>query len=224
MCTIGIAKAEQSHIWERQEHEHYVEPEWCSRRLFEVEKFEGIIWDPCCGFGRIPEAAMDAGYPIGATDIVDRGYKSPAFEVSDFLQTQGLCRNIVCNPPFDIFRQFATRALKIARCKVAMIWLVRTLPAARWLQDTPLARIWLLTPRPSMPPGEVITRGEKPGGGKQDFCWLVWDKAHVGPASIGWLHRDGAYDAQDDFAKSLDVGYAAIRERQAAGGPGWEPK
>jgi hypothetical protein len=25
--------------------------------------------------------------------------------------------------------------------------------------------------------------------------------------------------AQDDFAKSLDVGYAAIRERVAAGGP-----
>jgi hypothetical protein len=33
-----------------------------------------------------------------------------------------------------------------------------------------------------------------------------------------------AYDAQDDFAKSLDVGYAAIRERMAKGGPGWTPK
>lgn len=31
------------------------------------------------------------------------------------------------------------------------------------------------------------------------------------------------YDAQDDFAKSLDVGYAAIRERVASGGPGWTP-
>jgi hypothetical protein len=33
-----------------------------------------------------------------------------------------------------------------------------------------------------------------------------------------------AYDGQDDFAKSLDVGYEAIRERVAAGGPGWKPK
>ena len=32
------------------------------------------------------------------------------------------------------------------------------------------------------------------------------------------------YNAQDDFAKSLDEGYSAIRERKAAGGPGWEPK
>jgi hypothetical protein len=31
------------------------------------------------------------------------------------------------------------------------------------------------------------------------------------------------YDAMDDFAKSLDVGYAAIRERMARDGPGWTP-
>jgi len=32
------------------------------------------------------------------------------------------------------------------------------------------------------------------------------------------------YNAQDDFAKSRDVGFAAIRERMAGGGPGWDPK
>lgn len=32
------------------------------------------------------------------------------------------------------------------------------------------------------------------------------------------------YDAADDFAKSLDVGYAAVRERVAQGGEGWTPK
>ena len=34
---------------------------------------------------------------------------------------------------------------------------------------------------------------------------------------------DLPYDGQDDFAKSLDVAYAAIRERVAAGGPPWTP-
>lgn len=184
-----LARVENSHIWAREEHEHYVEPEWCSRRLFEVEQFEGPVTDPCCGFGRIPEAAKAAGYISGAGDIVDRGYTSPAFRVADFLADSHAYRDIVCNPPFDIFRLFAEHALKLARGKVAMIWLVRTLPAARWLQDTPLARIWLLTPRPSMPPGHVITAGEKPGGGKQDFCWLVWDRAHKGAAEVGWLRR-----------------------------------
>lgn len=32
------------------------------------------------------------------------------------------------------------------------------------------------------------------------------------------------YDANDDVTKSFEEAYAAIRERKAAGGPGWEPK
>lgn len=185
-----LKRPEASHIWQREEHEHYVEPEWCSKRLFEVEKFEGEIFDPCCGFGRIPEAAKAAGhYPVRARDIVDRGYKSFGI-VEDFLKCGDTLDNVVSNPPFDIFQSVATHALKLARRKVAMIWLVRTLPAARWLRQTPLAKVYLLTPRPSMPPGRVIAAGEKPGGGKQDFCWLVWDKDHEGPAAIDWLHRD----------------------------------
>lgn len=187
-----IKRAENSHIWQREEAEHYVEPEWCSQRLFAVEAFEGAVWDPACGFGRIPDAARKRGHTIVYSDICDRGYDPHGMKViSNFLETDGkMVENIVSNPPFDIFKEFALHALTLATRKVAMIWLVRTLPAARWLQDTPLARILLLTPRPSMPPGHVIARGEKPGGGKQDFCWLVWDKAHTGPASIGWLHRD----------------------------------
>lgn len=189
MTVAELKRPEASHIWAREEHEHYVEPEWCSKRLFEVEGFDGMIADPCCGFGRIPEAAKSAGhYPVRARDIVDRGYAG--CEVQDFLQCADTLDNVVSNPPFDIFQPFAQHALKLARRKVAMICLVRTLPAARWLRDTPLAKVYLLTPRPSMPPGHVITAGEKPGGGKQDFCWLVWDNDHDGPASIEWLHRD----------------------------------
>jgi hypothetical protein len=33
-----------------------------------------------------------------------------------------------------------------------------------------------------------------------------------------------AYDADDDFARSINEGYRAIRERVKAGGPGWTPK
>jgi len=35
--------------------------------------------------------------------------------------------------------------------------------------------------------------------------------------------QDESYDAADDFARSLDACYAAIRARVAAGGEGWEP-
>jgi hypothetical protein len=48
----------------------------------------------------------------------------------------------------------------------------------------------LLTPRPSMPPVEVILRGEKPGGGRTDFCWLVFEPDYEDEPTIGWLRRE----------------------------------
>jgi len=47
-----------------------------------------------------------------------------------------------------------------------------------------------MTPRPSMPPGQLILRGEKPGGGRVDFCWTIFVVGHVGPPELRWLHRD----------------------------------
>jgi hypothetical protein len=192
MSEQGQIRKLDAHVWERQAEEWYVEPSWVSERLFEVEDFAGSVWDPCCGMGRIPTSADKAGHYVFASDVVDRGY-GPAY-IKDFLQcdtgSNSAC-NIVCNPPFDRFEDFAHLALACRGIrKVAMIWLVRRLNAARWLQKTPLARVYLLTPRPSMPPGHVILRGEKPGGGTQDFCWLVWDTAHRGPPELAWLHRD----------------------------------
>ena len=41
-----------------------------------------------------------------------------------------------------------------------------------------------------------------------------------GALVTSWSWRSGDYDAEGDFAKSLEEGYRAIRERVAAGGPG----
>lgn len=182
-----------AHAWDREKLEHYVEPHWCSERLFAEEKFEGQIWDPCCGFGRIPDAAMAAGYSVYATDIVNRGYRG-LDECFDFLKhnDQEASPNLVFNPPFKIAGTFAHHALSLSSTqKVAMIFPTARLNAAHsWLSGMPLARIWLMTPRPSMPPGHVIASGQKPGGGKMDFCWLVFTRGRIGPPDVRWLHRD----------------------------------
>lgn len=181
-----------AHTWDRETHEHYVEPFWCSERLFEVEGFEGPIWDPCCGFGRIPDSARAAGLTAIATDIVDRGYRG-LIRTADFIQSPRIIEtdfDIVCNPPFNIAGRFARHALDMPGVrKVAMIFPTARLNAAHWIQDTPLARVWLMTPRPSMPPGHTITAGEKPGGGKTDFCWLVWTKNRIGAPDLRWLRK-----------------------------------
>jgi len=195
-------KPRNSHIFARDEHDHYVEPEWVSERLFDVEQFQGPILDPACGWSRILTSARKHGYRVRGSDIANRvGARHPDFRVLDFLMQQdastwqwwanaGSC---VSNPPFDKFKEFYRQASALGFSKIAMLWLVRRLNAATWLQNTPLEKIYLLTPRPSMPTGAHILSGGKVGGGKQDFCWLVWSllRQSSSPA-LHWLHRDAS--------------------------------
>jgi len=59
-----------------------------------------------------------------------------------------------------------------------------------WLTPLPLAHMYLITPRPSVPPRAVFDRGEKAEGGRPDFIWLILDRTHEGKPIWGWLHRD----------------------------------
>jgi hypothetical protein len=198
-----------AHIFAKERHGHYVEPAWCSERLFAVDDFGppgSLIYDPACGWGTILRSALDAGYRATGGDIVDRLQRKrlelwgpngiSSFTKNDFLN--GVRRrprecSIVCNPPFDHVDTFCEQAIRIATHKVAMIMLLRRLPAARWLTGLPLETVYMLTPRPSMPPGAWIADGNKPGGGTQDFCWLVFNKLKVpGPPVMKWLTRSNA--------------------------------
>ena len=153
-----------------------------------VEPFAGLIWDPAAGSGTIPRAARAAGSSNFASDIADHGCGLR----QDFLIASAPAEafDIVTNPPFRLARAFVERALTLGATKTAVIFPTARLNATRWLEPLPLAKIYLLTPRPSMPPGEVIDRGERPGGGRTDFAWLVFNRGHCGPPELRWLHRD----------------------------------
>ena len=155
--TIGIAKARNSHIFERHEHDRYVEPAWCTKRLFAVERFAGLIWDPACGLGTILKAARDAHYSSYGSDIAQDAIGT----LQDFFTAASPVKgfSIVTNPPFGLIHEFAEHALELGALKVAMICPVARLNAAHWIEL--LARVWLLTPRPSMPPAEI--RSDKEG-------------------------------------------------------------
>jgi hypothetical protein len=173
--------------------------------LFEVESFgaeRALVYDPCCGWGRIPYAAATAGYTAFGSDIIDRthdpvfGLNSFRFFLHDFLKDPATCSpwSAVFNPPFagDYIQDFVKHALRIVRYKVAALIPLRRLPAAHWLEGKPLERIWLLTPRPSLPPASYIRAGNVPSGGGQDFAWLVFNvmRPTVDEPRTKWLHRD----------------------------------
>lgn len=185
----GPLRKRESHLWQRDAHDWYVEPEWCSTRLFEIERFEGEVWDPACGLGRIVCAASAAGLPTHESDIADRGR---GYQL-DFLTSWKRTANIVSNPPFGIAEKFVAHALDLAERKVAMLlpanWVQGAKPS-RWLENTPLFRVLFVAPRPSMPPGAAILAGQKPGNGTTDYAWFIWLRGYDGRAQLGWLRRD----------------------------------
>jgi hypothetical protein len=191
------ARAKRTHVFAKAERLHYVEPEWCSVRLFEVEQFHGPIWDPFCGWGRVVEAAQNAGYETRATDItdtIDRSYMR-LDQTLDFLTVDRLDPDvaIVANPPFS--DRIIQHVIALDPAKAALIWpFARLVAAHEWLSTAPLARVLMMTPRPSMPPASYIAAGETPGGARVEHCWLIFERGHRGPAQLLWLHRDGGRD------------------------------
>lgn len=187
----GPLRKRESSIWIRDRHDWYVEPQWCADRLFAVLPFVGEVIDPACGRGNIVEAARRAHHCAEGWDLIDRGF--PGTKVRDFREHREPICNIVSNPPFGIAQHFVSHALQLARHTVCMLlpanW-VQGDKRSRWLESTPLASVYFITPRPSMPPGAVVAAGGKPGNGTTDYAWFVWTRGRVGSAEICWLRRE----------------------------------
>jgi predicted RNA methylase len=197
----------QSHIFEKQMHEHYVEPQEVADAVIRELERSGLIvkrttvLDPACGFGRIVRAAVARGHATTGVDIVPRWRNSPDGKLNKavLIKANGLtfmraCQPgtfgaVISNPPFESAEEFVDAALHVAPI-VAFI-----LPAtwdcgekrSYWLDGTPLAYNMPIVPRPSMPPGEYLLAGNKPGGGRKDYALYVWKRGHVDKSSGGFI-------------------------------------
>ena len=113
--AVNGRRPRRSHIFDRDDRDFYVEPAWCSERLFAVEPFAGPIWDPAAGSGTIPRAARAAGLSYFASDIADRG----CGQRQDFLFASAPAEafNVVTNPPFRLARDFCRTRSDVGRCE-----------------------------------------------------------------------------------------------------------
>lgn len=203
---MSEARAKNAKIWERDPDDWYVEPSWVSKRLFETVDFVGKVVDPCCGMGNIVKSALSLGISAEGRDlrdrsqlIIDAGFTPPPnFSQQNFMDGEGYVDNVVFNPPFGLINEapypFIEHALDVARYSVAVMvqtmWVMGD-KRSRWLETKPVRKVLLITPRPSMPPGRVILAGDKPGGGTQDYCWVIFERGYRGPRELGWLHKNG---------------------------------
>lgn len=191
MTDAALPTVTRAHKWPRDPNDFYIEPEWCSHRLFDHVRFQGRITDPSCGMGRIVNAAAAAGYQAEGFDKVDRGY---GHGVRDFMETDAYYENIVSNPPYSISDAYVARALERTQFAVVVLLPLTWMSGgrrSRWLESQPLSCVWVLTPRPSLPPGEAILAGGKIGSGTTDFAWFGFIRGHTRPPVLSWIHRDG---------------------------------
>lgn len=196
----GRKQRKDAHLWIRDPHDWYVEPVKSTEQLLTVENFPGWTHDPCCGQGNIVETMLATGYTVTGSDLIQRVAAPWHLGQADFLDgDDGLfgADNCVFNPPY--YRaigaeQACMRALEKAPGKVAAFLEARFLfganRARRFWREHPPNRLWLLTDRPSCPPGVWLAAGNKAEGGEQSFFWAVWDAKRL-PAgclpSMGWL-------------------------------------
>lgn len=179
--------------YERDPLDWYVEPGWVTEALLAAEPFVGDVWDPACGLGNIVIECRKAGLYAGGSDIADRGANFGWF--SDFLADDFVANcdepdNIITNPPYRHALDFTLKAIELARQKAAIFvpvaFLTSQKRAATLYGPHPPSRILYLADRPSCPPGAADVPAR---GGTTDYCWIVWNKTHVGPTTVGWLRK-----------------------------------
>ncbi len=176
---------EFTETYQRNDNDFYIEPRWCIEALIKAIKFEGQIHDPACGTGKIPLTFTAHGFTCTAHDLIDRGFGVSGI---DYLKDTNIYDNIVTNPPYNKSELFIKRALYNVTGRVAILARIAFLASQKRYElftdyITP-EKVVILSRRPSMPPGGL---GIIPQGGKTDFCWIVWNRNHIGPSEICWV-------------------------------------
>ena len=201
----------------RDELDFYSEQAWVVELLLDAERHQGKVLDPCCGNGTIGRVFAKRNHPIRSTDLTVRPYGECGFDFLDPRTDYGRVDHIVCNPPFRHTEAFIARALKVASKSAAFLvplkWLASQTRYDFFEQHGRPARVYVLSNRVSMPPGEFLdpetglfavddpephpkkgprwSVGDEPSGGAIDYCWVVFVPRYGGPTDLRWLSRGG---------------------------------
>lgn len=177
----------------RIEDDFYATPTEATEALFSVETFVGNVWEPACGNGMMSEVIKQYNEVI-SSDLVNRGYGKVGI---DFLKTNNrdagydIYDNIITNPPFSLFQEFAEKALYEANEKVALFGKLQALEGqkrATFLEKSPLKTVYIFKKRINpLRNGSPVDENGKPWASTMAFAWFVWEKGHIGKPQIAWI-------------------------------------
>jgi len=106
--TLG-ASSHSDH--DREQHDYYATEPSVIDALFEVETFNGEIWENACGEGHLSKRMEALGKEVLSTDLIDRGYGLGGV---DFLATDRKWRgDIITNPPYRYAQEWVEKSLDV---------------------------------------------------------------------------------------------------------------
>jgi len=155
--------------------------------------FEEILYpalEPACGEGHISKLLDEE--QTASTDLIYRGYGQGGI---DFLEQDYFDRykTVITNPPFNLFKEFVEKALKISSNKVIMFGKLQALEGqkrATYLQTTPLKIVYVFKKRQQpLRNGSDIDEltGKKMASSTMAFAWFVWEIGYEGEPVIRWI-------------------------------------
>ncbi|WP_295532864.1 hypothetical protein [uncultured Thioclava sp.] len=162
----------------------YPTPKWATHALFQVEKFDGEVWECACGDGAMAQVANEYCESVYSSDLYDRGYGEAG---TDFMLSDRRADNIVTNPPFHSAEDFVHKAQASVRKKTALLLRLAFLEGAKRQNSIfkiyPPARVWVFSERITFYPAGASRKGS----GTTAYAWFVWDRASDGETKLDWL-------------------------------------
>ena len=185
--TLG-ASSHAEH--DREQHDYYATEPKAVKFLFELEHFDGKIWECACGEGSLSEEMKKLGYEVLSTDIIDRGYGD---KIMDFLGLENhneTDMHIVTNPPYRYANDFIIRALSIMQQgkKLALFLPIRYLEGKQRKQTFrkyPPKIVYVSSSRLKC---AINGEFEKMTGSAVSYAWFVWEKGYNGKTMLDWFN------------------------------------
>ena len=93
--------------------DYYPTPHSIVERLIDGLPWQGTVWEPCAGDGRMADALQRRGWQVISSDITT-GDDFFDFDIA-------VSHTLITNPPFRVIRQFVDHAFKIGVERMALV-------------------------------------------------------------------------------------------------------
>lgn len=163
------------------EAEYLQTDQWAIEQILRSEILTRVVVDPCCGDGRMAEAAKRAGYKVYAFDLYDWGYGQTGVDFflgGSAVNPKVFDGTVFMNPPFSKGCEFVDRARALGARKIVCfqrsVW--RESESRReWWAANPPNRVYQCGNRADCWYGTIPMENRK-GGAYQPHSWFVWER------------------------------------------------